>query len=379
MDYQIKIFPNSKEIPLQWDEVVGQRNLLLSREYFSVLDESRPKNMECFYVGFFQNENLVGGALFQYLNFDQHNVLQQNKVSCSIRNYLTKKFSKDVLILGNNMLTGQNGFYFNTEKIPLEKAVLLLQEAVNKIQNEIKKPSIVIFKDYQATLFNYFKVETFKSYFKFSVQPNMVLEIREHWKTFDNYINDFSKKYRIRAKSARKKLEISGAIEKRELSLEDIILHQNALNQLYHNVAENASINTFFLTENHFESLKKNLKKNFKVFGYFEQGELIGFYTLILNQKNIDTYFLGYNKTLQKERQIYLNMLLDMVEFGIENQFKRIIFGRTALEIKSTIGAEPVEIFGIIKHNNSFINPWMNRIFPSIEPKMEWVQRKPFK
>ncbi len=378
MDYQIKIFPNSKEIPSQWDEVVGKNNLLLSREYFSVLDESQPENMQCFYAGFFEDEQLIGGALLQYLNFDQHQVLQQNNVSCSIRNYLTKKFSKDVLILGNNMLTGQNGFYFGSE-VQQPEISILLKTAILKIQNEIKKPSIIILKDYQKFFIDQFDDLLFEKYYRFSVQPNMILEIQEHWNSYNDYLNDFSKKYRVRAKSARKKLEQLGTIEKRELQLEEVIQYQKIINSLYQNVAENASINTFFLADNHFESLKKNLKENFRVFGYFKNKELIGFYTLILNQNTIDTYFLGYNKVLQKDLKIYLNMILDMVEFGIENQFKRIIFGRTALEIKSTIGAEPVEIFGIIKHNNSIINPWMNRIFPSIEPKMEWVQRRPFK
>ena len=117
----------------------------------------------------------------------------------------------------------------------------------------------------------------------------------------------------------------------------------------------------------------------FKVFGYYLNEKLIGFYTLILNNKDIDTYFLGYDKELQKEKQIYLNMLLNMVEFGINEKFNRIIFGRTALEIKSTIGAQPVEIFGLIKHNNLLINRFIEKIFKSLNPAVEWVQRKPFK
>ncbi len=151
------------------------------------------------------------------------------------------------------------------------------------------------------------------------------------------------------------------------------------INFLYQNVAENAPFNTFFLSENHFEIMKENLSQNFRVFGYFLDEKLIGFYTLILNNKDVDTYFLGYDKELQKEKQIYLNMLLDMVEFGINEKFCRIIFGRTALEIKSTIGAEPVEIFGLIKHNNLLINQFIESVFNSLNPTIEWIQRKPFK
>ena len=59
--------------------------------------------------------------------------------------------------------------------------------------------------------------------------------------------------------------------------------------------------------------------------------------------------------------------------------FESIIFGRTALEIKSTIGAEPVEIFGLIKHNNLLINQFIESIFNSLNPTIKWIQRKPFK
>jgi hypothetical protein len=125
--------------------------------------------------------------------------------------------------------------------------------------------------------------------------------------------------------------------------------------------------------------MKENLGENFRVFGYLSENQLIGFYTIIINNKDVDTYFLGYKKDCQKEKQIYLNMLLDMVKFGIENRSERIIFGRTALEIKSTIGAEPTEIFGLIKHKNFMINSFLKTIFPSVSPKAEWIQRKPFK
>jgi len=376
MSHTFKIYKTSAELPAGWNDVIGQHNIMLSKEYFCVLEKSKPKNMECYFAGFFQNNQLIGGALFQYLNFQQHSTFQKNQVWCRIRNFFGQKFSKDVMILGNNMLTGQNGFYFDSSKITLERVVPILHEAVTEIQKHLRKTSLVIYKDYQAGFIKYFQEQNHQSYYQFSVQPNMMLGIREHWKNFEDYLQDFSTKYRTRALSAKKKFK---GIEKRELDLNSVKKYRDQMNLLYQNVAENAPFNTFFLTENHFESLKENLNQNFKIFGYFLDGKLIGFYTLILNNEDIDTYFLGYDKSLQKQKQLYLNMLLDMVEFGIIHQFKRIIFGRTALEIKSTIGAEPVEIFGLIKHNNMLLNPFIDKIFLSLTPKTEWIQRRPFK
>ncbi|WP_411813021.1 8-amino-7-oxononanoate synthase [Chryseobacterium scophthalmum] len=377
MSYTFKIFNSTIELPINWNIVIGQLNIMLSEEYFRVLEESKPINMKYCFVGFFSDEELIGGALFQYLSFIEHKSFQKGEVLCSIRNFLTRQLSKDVMILGNNMLTGQNGFYFDTSKIPTEKAILLLNEASQNIQAILGKTSLIIYKDYQKSFLKNFEEEQkFKTFYRFSVQPNMILNLKPEWNCFEDYSNDLSKKYRARLKSAKKKIE---GIQKRELDIQSIKKHQNEMNILYQNVAENAPFNTFFLTEKHFESMKQNLKENFKVFGYFFNEKLIGFYTLILNNNDIDTYFLGYDKEIQKEKQIYLNMLFDMTEFGISNQFKRIVFGRTALEIKSTIGAEPVEIFGLIKHNNKAINPFMEKIFTSLNPKVEWIQRKPFK
>ncbi|MCX8524491.1 8-amino-7-oxononanoate synthase [Chryseobacterium formosus] len=376
MSYTFQIFSSVKELPTHWNLIIGQQNIMLSEEYFRVLEDSKPTNMKCFFIGFFSDGNLIGGALFQYLSFIEHKTFQKDEVLCSVRNFLAKKFTKDVMILGNNMLTGQNGFYFDISKVSAEKSISLLNEASKTLQNKFGKSSLIIFKDYQRSFLKNFEEEKFKSFFRFSVQPNMILNIKPEWKTFENYADDFSKKYRARLKSAKKKLE---GIQKTEFDLATLRKYQKEMNILYQNVAENAPFNTFFLTDHHFESMKENLHENFKVFGYFLDEKVIGFYTLIINNQDIDTYFLGYDKDIQKEKQIYLNMLFDMTEFGISNQFKRIIFGRTALEIKSTIGAEPVEIFGLIKHNNKAINPFIEKIFTSLNPKVEWIQRKPFK
>ena len=81
-----------------------------------------------------------------------------------------------------------------------------------------------------------------------------------------------------------------------------------------------------------------------------------GSITLILNGKNLETYFLGYDKAHQYPNQLYLNMLYDMVKFGIENKFSSIVYARTAMEIKSSVGAKPKAMVVYLKHTNRFMN-----------------------
>jgi hypothetical protein len=125
--------------------------------------------------------------------------------------------------------------------------------------------------------------------------------------------------------------------------------------------------------------LKRELNTNFKVFGYYLDDTLIGFYTLILNGNILETYFLGYDESHQYQNQLYLNMLYDMLEFAIQNKFASIVYARTAMEIKSSIGAKPKRMYVYLKHTNSFMNASLQGIFQLMNPSRDWEERHPFK
>jgi hypothetical protein len=72
-------------------------------------------------------------------------------------------------------------------------------------------------------------------------------------------------------------------------------------------------------------------------------------------------------------------MLYDMLGCSIHNGFKRINFGRTAMEIKSSIGAKPEQLFGWMQHKNTMVNRNLGFIFNLLEPKAKWIERNPFK
>jgi len=42
-------------------------------------------------------------------------------------------------------------------------------------------------------------------FYKLTVQPNMIMEMQNHWTNFGDYISDLHKKYRDRYKVARRK------------------------------------------------------------------------------------------------------------------------------------------------------------------------------
>jgi predicted N-acyltransferase len=379
-NYTFKIFTSVENLPKNWD-VVSHDNIFLQTNYLQVLEKSAPVNMQCFYIGVFDEEKLIGVALAQYLDLNKlESFGERDKcLKTSIRNFVFKNFASHVLFLGNNMITGQNAYQF-IESISHEKIGKLLLDCADEIISYFKKQKIKIhivsFKDFYKDCVTEFKKNHFSETYEFNTQPNMIFEIPKTWKSKDDYIGAFSKKYRDQYKRAHKKIE---GITIRELSLEETIRHENRLYELYHYVAKNAPFNTFFLANNHFSTFKKQCDDRFKIIGYFKNEDLVGFHTILLNGNTLETYFLGYNEKVQKESMLYLNMLYTMTEFAIENNFGRIIFGRTALEIKNSIGAQPVKMSGFIYHTNALVNKFLPKIFPKLEPTLVWQQRHPFK
>jgi len=375
-----QIYSSIAKLPEKWDEVAHE-NAFLQTPYLKVLEESAPTNMQCFYVGIFEKNSLIGVALAQYLDLNKLESFGERDqcIKTFIRNFIFKNFASHALFLGNNMITGQNGFTFNKE-IDAITIAELLGKCADEITSYFKKQNIKIhivsFKDFYQESATELKKSTFSLLYEFNTQPNMIFELQNQWKTNTEYIEALTKKYRDQYKRAHKKFE---GIETREFSLDEIILMENRIYELYFHVAKNAPFNTFFLAKNHFSSFKRQCGTKFILVGYYLKNELVGFHTLLVNGKTLETYFLGYDEQIQKVKMLYLNMLYNMTQFGIENQFKKIIFGRTALEIKSSIGAKPVIMSGFIYHTNKWINRILPKIFPNLEPSLVWQQRHPFK
>jgi hypothetical protein len=374
------VFTSVSELPSTWDDL-AVATIFLQKKYLKVLELSKPENMECFFIGFFENDQLIGIALAQFLDLNKlASFGERDKCfKTAVRNFVFKKFCSHVLFIGNNMLTGQNAFGFGAE-ISIEHQTKALLDATEDLKKQFekngKKIHIVSFKDFEKQTANSMAVQGMQSYFQFSAQPNMVFSIKKEWQSETDYVAALTKKYRDQYKRARKKLE---GIDRKKLDLEAIIAHEETIYNLYENVAKNAPFNTFFLAKNHFSDLKKQLGHDFLFYGYFQDEQLIGFSTLIKNGATMDTYFLGYDDEIQKEKMLYLNMLYDMVAYSINKGFKEIVFARTALEIKSSIGAKAVDMFGFIKHETAIIDSCIGRIFNFLEPKTEWKARNPFK
>ncbi len=380
-----KIYNTIEALPESWD-ALPVRDIFLKRSFLKGLEYSAPKNISSYYLGIFKNQKLIGIAIIQRVEMYLEDIFRNtssNRLKQLAKRAISKIVRGNALIVGNLMHTGQHSLFFIEEEISYKAYLDVVFKALKSLQKQIKtdynkKVRIIAFKDYFETDAIHNNIATFKAnnLYKVQVQPNMLFPIKEDWITPEDYIAAFTKKYRKRYKTAKKK---SNTIVRKELTTEDIKANETELYKLYKNVSDNARVNSFILSENHFYALKQELKNNFKVFAYFLNEELVGFYTLILNYNTLETYFLGYNKALQHQHQMYLNMLYDMACFAIKHKFKTIVYARTAMEIKSSIGAKPNMMHIYMKHTNNFIaNTILKLIVKYLNPVKEWTERHPF-
>jgi predicted N-acyltransferase len=393
-EYSIQIESSIKDIKEVWDAVAPKENLFLQSTYLETLENFPPEKMTFRYIIYYKDNQAIGIAYNQIFKLNVEESLQQNseeestnKVNCLIKafsnatkKWFIKRAEFNLLICGNLLLTGEYGFHFNVP-VNEQQTASLIQDALDALQNildkEQTKVSVHLLKDYKIETSEALKEELKKeTYHPFLMQPSMYMDIRPNWDCFENYLGDMSSKYRVRAKRARKK---GDTIVKKELSLEEIETHEERIYELYKMIADGAGFNAFLLHKQYFTELKRSLGDRYKLTAYFIDNQLVAFYTSIFNYKEMDAHFLGVDGAYNRAHQVYLNILYDLVNRAIEGGVERIDFARTALEIKSSVGAVSQDMLCFFKHRSTLSSKVLQLVFDSLNPKEEWQPRSPFK
>lgn len=371
-----------------WDKLALNESFA-KEKYLKTLESTNPDHLNNLYVILLKDEKPIAAVLLQSLvlnlseSFDYDNY-STNKSAISrmwqrIRQMAISFITFRMLTVGNLYLTGQYGIFFEKNLYSKNEEFQIINDLLKVLKKELCNTpyrfSGILFKDY----FDHQCPDEAKhlNLYSFEVDPNMILPLRSSWLTFDDYLLDMKSKYRVRLKNAIKKFK---GIERKVLSLEEVEAHNDRMYSLYNQVLDGSGFVLAMGKENYFLELKRQLQDDLNVTGYFLDGEMIGFYTWVLEDAKIDSHFIGFNYTLNNKHQIYLNILLDLVRDGIEQKASSIYYFRTALEIKSSVGAEPKDMAVYFKHTNWFLAKYVVPIaFKYFVPKQTWKQRHPFK
>jgi hypothetical protein len=106
--------------------------------------------------------------------------------------------------------------------------------------------------------------------------------------------------------------------------------------------------------------------------------EIVGFISGIVNNGSLDAHFVGIDYQLNKSHAIYQRMLYTYVEIAIEKKLKTVNFGRTASEIKSSVGAVPQDLTMYLRHKKTIKNRILKLFLQRVQPTA-FQQKFPFK
>ncbi|MEL7162804.1 MAG: hypothetical protein AAFN92_18750, partial [Bacteroidota bacterium] len=231
------------------------------------------------------------------------------------------------------------------------------------------------------------------------VDPVMELKLDSSWNSLDDYLTTLTSKYRVRYRRARGKLT---GLRRRRLSIADVERYRETLYELYRNTSSGADFNAAELSPAYFPWLVRvgagqpqlvatahSLRGPLDIdpaygktylHGYFnEANELVGFTSAIPNGSVLHAHYLGLRDEYKFSHHLYHNMLFDLLESGITGKFNTLDYGRTALEIKSSVGARPVDYACLLQARNGLINRLIPIFTPAVYRAQEWQPRNPFK
>lgn len=319
-----------------------------------------------------------GGESIRYYNGQATPRCFFQALGRNIKGLVARQVGFNTLICGNLMLTGEHGYIVDEGY----DSASIIQSALKAVQETLESEgihiSVILLKDFKTGSGPSRKKLQDWRYHAFHILPSMNMRLDAKWNTYQDYLNALSSKYRVRANKARKCLQ-EGKIRTQEMHLDHLSEYKDQMHSLYAQVVDDSGFNTIQLEKDFFSTLKQRLQDDCSILGYFDGDKLIGFLTAIRNGKELEAHFIGYDIHLNPSYKLYLNMLLDFITIGLSWRCESIQFARTATEIKSSVGAFPVEMTCYIRHRNHFSNKFIRPLLDYLQEEEEAIIRHPFK
>ncbi len=376
MKLKSEIFKTVDTIPkAYWNSLNCTLNTYYSPEFLKAFQLANT-DIDFNYIIILKNGEAVAFANTQIVTIGIETITKNIKMSDKVRRIVNNMFCKNqirVLFCGNVFLSGEYGTFLKDGE-PKVETFKAIADAVKKLYKCTRLHTIFIkdFEDESLYITDHLK---YFDYASMHVEPNMIIHLKPEWNSFEDYTSALKSKYRVKANRADAKSKI---LEAKFFTKEDIINHRDELQALYQNTIDNADFNAQILNLDTYIHLKHTFKDLFIVKGYFLNGRLVGFLSAMENQKHFDAHFIGIDYAHNKEYAIYPRILNDYVRLGIKTKSTQINLGRTASEIKSTLGAKPKTLTCYCKHKRYLPNQILKPFIKNVQIK-SFKQHQPFK
>lgn len=389
--FSFNIYNRASDVPVtQWENTIEADKVFFNLNYLNALENSNPVALHFRYVIFFENQQPIACFSFQLLNVaskDLGNILNLDKygwLAGKVTNAIDKMVFKRsgnqanyIICCGSFFVSGEYGITFrdkNKKSIICQSIPQVIEAIKSDVENSGNDICAVIVKDFfdASSIENVLIGEGFSS---LPMDPEMIFHVNKNWNSFEDYLNSLSAKYRLRSNNSLKKLE---KVIIRFLSQAEIEKFKNEMYELYLQVQQNASVRLVKAGPDYFANLQKMLPGNFYVKAFFLDNKMIAFMSGIHFNGSHEAHLIGMEYSMNKSLLIYQNILYSFIKDAIELKSAQLFFGRTALEIKTTVGAKAYPLHTYFRMNNSLLNGMIKPLVKRSKQE-EWTPRDPYK
>jgi hypothetical protein len=205
--------------------------------------------------------------------------------------------------------------------------------------------------------------------------PEMLLYIDSEWGSLSDYMEQMTTKSRTKIKRV---LKVSASLEISNWSEQKVTAEADRLIFLYQKVFNRSGFRLGQLHADELIESKRFWGDDFVVKGYELEGQLVGFQCAYIGQDEVEAFFVGFDPGLVKSHAIYQRMLVEFICLGIDHHSGRVNMGRTALDIKSSVGALPQRLQCDVRFKNPLFHAVVSRYTRGFDPA-EQVLKKAWK
>lgn len=381
----VQMYSEIDDVPrAEWDGLARAQTqaIFFDRRFLRGVEAGVEQGLGCHYALFYEGARPVGLGCFQVTDFVGQPVGPLLERAPASVMFLAQKlrlvqraFRLRLIVCGNSFTSGEHGFAFSPEVHP-DRAVAGLLDAVDRIR-QAHAATAVLFKDFGPGAAAHRIAGRLRdhAFCDLETEPMMVLDIDPAWDGYEGYLESLASKYRVKANRAFAK---SRDLIVRDLEPEDLAAHEHTLAAIYDAVLDRADYRLGRQTPAAFMALRQELGDELVLRGFFQGDRLVGFSSGFVTDGALETQCVGIDYALNRELAIYPRMLYDYLQVAMARGLRRVNYGRTASEIKSTLGAEPVGVSCYLRHEQRAVN----RLLPLLSRYVSMPSgpvRRPFK
>lgn len=371
--------------PDHWDGLVAGHSICLSRTFLETLESHAPQHLRPHYALIYRAGAPVAAVSAQSLEVTAASLPKPHPKRPGLDRLARKPLAgikERILVCGNLLSWGPHGVAFASGIRP-EELWPAVAEALYRIRRADKllgETGLVMVKDLTASQAGAAEALRRFSYRPFETEPNMVLDLKPSWKSFDDYLKDMKSDYRSGIKKQLRDIDEAG-LEVARLEPEEVQALGREIHALYLQVHDKQKLRLVTLTPEWIPALAKGFGRDFRtsVIRAKRGGPLLGFVTTLKDGDGAIGYYIGFDRKTAEHAPLYLRLLYALVEDAITLGAVRVSLGRTALQPKAKLGAKPEPMSCLLRHRIQALNLVVASLLHALPDPEEAPERNPFK